>query len=190
MAKLGPVDTAAHPEIAQSFDKVQESRGWISNLMKAMAHAPDALQHYQRLGHYARYETELSEIERELTVVTTVRSVPYGWRHHGGLALQSGVTQAQLDALKADQVPADLPKEQQALCAFVLAFSAFKGVPQPVVDELLKYYNKRQIVDIAMISAYYLAAGSLIIGFEVEMEPDEDFQKELDWQKTRLLQAS
>ena len=185
MAKLEGVDTQRNPEIAEAFAKVESSRGWVSNLMRTVAHTPQGLRHYSRLGHYSRYETELSERERELAVVTTVRGVRYGWVHHGGLARQIGITDSQLDAIQADRVPSDLPAPEQALVAFVLQFSACKGVAQDVLVELRRHFSSRQIMDIAMISAYYLSAGAFITGFDVDLESPDILQIELDWQQNR-----
>ena len=189
MARLEGVDLERNPELVEVFSKVQASRGWVSNLMRTVAHTPEGLRHYSRLGHYCRYETELTEIQRELAVVTTVRGVEYGWIHHAGLARQIGITDAQLDAIKAGRVPEDLPKPDQAVCAFVLEFSSFKGVSQAVLDELRVHLGSRQIVDIALISAYYLAAGAFLVGFDVELESPETLQLELDWQTSQLAGA-
>jgi alkylhydroperoxidase family enzyme len=186
MAKLEAVDLKANPDLAEVFAKVQASRGWVSNLMRTVAHTPDGLLQYSRLGHYARYDTELSEVQRELCVVTTVRGVRYGWVHHGALALQVGVSSGQLAAIEAGRVPSDLPAPEQALVAFVLEFAAFKGVAQATLDALRKHFSPRQVIDIAMISAFYLSAGAFIIGFEVELESPETLQIELDWQTSRM----
>lgn len=186
MAKLEDVDLEANPNLAEVFSKVEASRGWVSNLMRTVAHAPQGLEHYARLGHYARYDTDLTEIQRELCVVTTVRGVQYGWVHHSGLARQIGITSGQLAEIKADRVPADMPASEQALIRFVLAFTSFKGVPQATLDALREHFNPRQIVDISLISAYYLSAGAIITGLGVELESSETLQVELDWQSSRM----
>lgn len=158
----------------------------MSNLMLQIAHAPGALQKYQSLGHYCRYETDLSEFQREIAVVVTVRGVEYGWVHHGGLLRQCGASEEEMAAIREGRVPDTFKPPEQALCAFILEFSSFKGVGQATLDRMRQHFSPTQIVDAAMISAYYLAAGSLIIGFEVELEGQESLQLELDWQKSRL----
>jgi hypothetical protein len=42
----------------------------------------------------------------------------------------------------------------------------------------------------SLISAFYLAAGSLIIGFEVELEGPDALQTEQEWQKKQLTARS
>ena len=55
--------------------------------------------------------------------------------------------------------------------------------------EMLKHFEPRQVVDVAVLSAYYMAAGALIIGLGVEIEPPDVLQVELDWQRKTLGQA-
>jgi 4-carboxymuconolactone decarboxylase len=189
MAKLREVDLKTNPEIAEAFKRLEASRGWISNLMRSIAHAPEGLQRYQALGHYARYDTELTEAQKELVVCATVRNVSYGWEHHAPLAKQCGVTDGQLALLKEGEIPPDLPPGDQALCRFTFEFSSFKGVRQETATELLRHFTERQIVDMALISAFYLSAGALIIGFDVELEGPDALHREQDWQRQKLQGA-
>jgi len=190
MTKLPEIDLTSSPEATDVFERVAASRGWVSNLMRSMAHSPDALRHYSALGHYGRYGTALTEVQRELAIVATVRSVEYGWTHHSGLARAIGVTEPQLESIKAGVVPTDLDAAEQALCKYVFAFTACRGVSDVVVAELLNHFGPRQVVDVAVLSAYYMAAGALIIGLGVEIEPPDVLKVELDWQKRMMAQAS
>jgi 4-carboxymuconolactone decarboxylase len=186
MSRLPDIDPATSPDTAAAFERVAASRGWVSNLMRSLAHAPEGLRQYAALGHYGRYGTALSELQRELVIVTTVRGVHYGWTHHGGLARAIGVSEAQLESIRNGRTPVDFEAPERALCDYVLAFTACRGVPQPVLDTLMKFFKPPQIVDIALLSAYYMAAGALIIGLDVEVEGPEMLATELAWQKTRM----
>jgi hypothetical protein len=99
------------------------------------------------------------------------------------LALDSGVTEAELAAIKTGRTPEGLNAADQALCDFVFAFTSFSGVPEPVWHAVSATFTTRQATDIAMLSAYYLAAGSLIMGLGVQVEPPEILAIERDWQK-------
>ncbi len=174
------------PEVQESFRRVQESRGFVSNLMRSLAHAPDGLQQFQRLGHYARYDTELTEVQKELTVCIIGRGIHYAWTHHSGLARAVGITEAQLAEFKEGRTPGDLGAAERALCDYVLAFSGFGGIPQPVMAAMMAHFSHRQITDVALIAAFYLAAGSLIIGMDVQLETPEALQTEIDWQQKMI----
>jgi alkylhydroperoxidase family enzyme len=189
MARLPDVDLTVATDIADVFKRVTESRGWVSNLMRALAHAPQALQRYAALGHYGRYGTQLTEVQRELVICATVRGVDYGWTHHSNLARQIGVTDAQLSALKEERVPADLGAAERALCEYVFSFTALRGVPDHVLDGLRQHFTPREVVDVALLSSYYMAAGALIIGLDVELEGPELLATELEWQKKTLGQG-
>jgi 4-carboxymuconolactone decarboxylase len=189
MARLPDVDLTVATEVADVFKRVTESRGWVSNLMRALAHAPEGLQRYAALGHYGRYGTELTELQRELVILATVRGVEYGWTHHGNLARQIGVTDAQLEALKQGRVPDDLGPAERALCDYVFAVTTLRGVPEPVLRGMLQHFTARQVVDVALLSAYYMAAGALIVGLDVELEGPELLRTELEWQKRTLAEG-
>ena len=186
MARLPDVDLAVASDIAEVFKRVTASRGWVSNLMRSLAHAPEGLQRYAALGNYARYGTDLTELQRELVIVATVRGVDYGWTHHSNLAREIGVTDAQLDALKQARVPEDLSPAERALCDYVFAFTTLGGVADPVLDALRQHFTPRQVVDVGLLSSYYMAAGALIIGLDVELESPELLQTELEWQKKTM----
>lgn len=186
MARLPAVDLAKNPHIAEVFARVEKSRGWVSNLMRSIAHSPEALQHYSALGHYGRYGTDLTEVQRELTIVVTVRGVEYGWVHHRNLARQIGITDEQLDQIKQGKTPKDFAPAERALCDYLFAYTACKGVDQKTLDAMLKYFSPRQIVDVALLSSYYMAAGALIIGLGVQLEGPELLKTELEWQKKTM----
>ena len=91
--KLIPI--AGEPEDAETravFERIAASRGWVSNAMRALSAAPEGLKVFSAVGHYGRYGTALSEIQRELTILIVARSVPYAWAHHVPLGLQAGLT--------------------------------------------------------------------------------------------------
>jgi len=183
MAWLPEPDPKSVPEVTATFERVQKSRGWVSNLMRSLAHAPEGLQHYAALGHYCRYGTQLTEIQRELVICIIGRHIHYAATHHGGLALQIGITPSQLDSIKQDRTPQDLPEADRALCDYVFALASFKGMPEATRVAIQKHFTGRQITDISLIASYYLAAGSMIVAHDVQVEPPEVLQIELDWQK-------
>lgn len=134
------------PGTAEVFARVAASRGWVSNLLRSLGHAPEALARFSALGHHGRYGNALSERQRELVIVIVGCTNAYAWAHHAPLALDAGVTEAELAAL-----------------------------------------SPREATDVAMLAAYYLAAGSLIIGLGVKVEPPEVLAIERAWQQQSRL---
>lgn len=183
MFRLPPADDKTTQEL---FSRITASRGWVSNLLRSLAHSSPGLAALQQVGHFGRYETDLTERERELAIVITGRDVPYAYAHHAPLARQVGITDAQLDAIRAANVPEGLSPAETALCAYCFQFTACKGIDDACFSRLREFYSNRQVTDITILCAYYLAMGSILIGFEVQTEPPEVLQIELDWQKANM----
>jgi 4-carboxymuconolactone decarboxylase len=177
-------------ELKELFDGIQKSRGWVSNALRMLAHAPEALKKFQAVGHYCRYDTELTAAQRELVIVITGRGSPYAMGHHVPLARQAGVTEGQIKSIMSGQIPADLSARDQALCAYVFAFTSFKGVDDRIFAELHAHFSPRQITDISLTSAYFLGLGACLIAFDPELESPETLQIELDWQRKKDAEAT
>src|SRR3954447_915683 len=129
MSRLSKVDAEADPRTAEAFRRTRESRGFVSNLLATMSHAPELQQAHAAVCHLLRFQTELTELQRELAICLTVRNVPYGWAHHGQLLQQLGLSDAQMEAVKAGRIPDGLSEADHALCAFCLAYTSCQGVP-------------------------------------------------------------
>lgn len=175
--RLPDADPAASPELEAAFAEFRRTRGIVSNVMKSFAHAPAGLRAIVELGSYCRYGTALSELQKELVILITGRGVPYAWGHHAPLGLQAGLTQTQLDAIRAGTVPQDLAPEDAAIADYVLAYTALKGVPEAVFKRLAGLVSPRQITDINIIAGYYLCIAASIIAMEVQPDPPRTLQE-------------
>ena len=185
MARLPDADRNASPETADAFSKTEASRGFVSNLLRTMLHSPKSQRAHAAYGHAMRFEVDLTEIQRELVICATVRTVTYGWAHHSGLLRQLGLSDEQLAELKAGKVPSGLSQADQILCSFVFAFTAHK-VTDAMFVELRSYFTDRQVVDVSLLSAYFIGGGAMITAFDVQVEPPEIIEVELAWQRKRL----
>jgi 4-carboxymuconolactone decarboxylase len=169
--RLPEADPAASPALAAAFAAFRRTRGIVSNIMKSFAHAPEGLSAIVELGRYCRYGTDLTELQKELVILITGRGIDYAWHHHAPLGRQAGLSEAQLDALRAGGRPEGLSETDAALCDYVFAYAALKGVPQPLFDRIAALLTPRQITDINIIAGYYLCIASSIIGMEVQPDP-------------------
>ena len=185
MAKLPPVDPTTSPEITAAFNHIEASRGYVSNLMRCLMHSPEGMKAHGSYGHFMRFDTDLTERQRELVICATVRGVPYGWAHHGQLLEQLGLSAAQMAELKDGKVPQGLPAEEQAICAYTFAFTACRGLPDAVLEETRRHFSYKQIVDASLLSAYFMGGGAVITAFAPEFDPPESMRAEREWQTGR-----
>jgi hypothetical protein len=99
------------------------------------------------------------------------------------LALDAGVTEAELGAIKAGRTPQGMNAADTALCDFTFAITGFGGTPEATWQAVQRSFSPRQATDIAVLAAYYVAAGALIMGLSVKVEPPEILAIEREWQK-------
>jgi 4-carboxymuconolactone decarboxylase len=184
MARLplpGPKDS---PELETALGEIKATRGFVSNALRTLGHAPGGLLHFARVGEYVKYKTDLPERLRELTILTSARGVEYAWAHHKPLAVQTGIDAGAVDQIGEGKVPENLPANEQAIVAFVMAIGALT-VTDAIMDAMKKHFSSRQIVDVAMSATYYGALGRMVVAFGVDMDDSAALQAERDWQKGR-----
>lgn len=66
MPRLEPASPESSEALKEILDSIAASRGWVSNALRSLSHAPEGLRRFHAVGHYGRYDTDLSEREREL----------------------------------------------------------------------------------------------------------------------------
>lgn len=154
--------------------------------MQTLALAPQGLAAFSDLSEYTRYGSYLTEQQRQLATIIAVRDVYYGWTHHEPLARAAGLTGDQLLLIRDGRVPQDLPPAEHALCTYAFEIAAGRRVPPRVTEGIHAHFSPRQIVDIALLTAFSMAVAALAIALEVPLEPPETLQFEQDWQQQRL----
>jgi len=184
MARIPPAEAKGNPELEEVFAEIKATRGFVSNALRTLGHAPGGLRHFARVGEYVKYKTDLPERLRELTILTSARGVPYAWSHHRPLAVQTGIDEAAVDQIGEGKVPASLPANEQAIVAFVMALGDLK-VTDAVMDAMKRHFSPRQILDVAMSATYYGALGRMVVALGVDVEDSATLKTERDWQKGR-----
>ena len=173
------------PGLAEVFAEIKASRGFVSNAMRGLGHSPEGLRRYAAVGRYVKYETDLPERLRELSILCAARGVAYAWTHHSALAVQAGIPQSAVDDIGAGRPPAALPPSEQAIARFVAEMFDAASVSEAAFAELAKHFGPRQITDIAMSAAYYRAFGAMASALGAQLETPEVLQLEREWQKGR-----
>jgi 4-carboxymuconolactone decarboxylase len=180
--RLPPVDEN-DPEIAAAFAELAVSRGRISNALRSMAHAPQALLRFAAVGDYARYRSSLSPRLREIVIVITGRKVPYAMSHHVPLALQAGLTQQEVDELREGRVPRGFQGKDAAVAGYVLEFLSAQSVSDAAFEAARRCLTPREITDVSMTSAYYVALAMIITAMGVTFDSEDRMKAELEWQQ-------
>ncbi len=173
-------------DLQKVYAEITESRGWVSNAMRSLSNAPEGLRRFAHFGDYVRYRTELGERFVELAIVTIGHKVRYAATHHGALAVQAGIPREAVDDILAGKVPSSLPEAEQLAVRYVLEFASADSVSDATYAAIRKHLSDRQLTDLTMIAAYYLAYGTMIKGLRVELESKDKLDIEMKWQKAHI----
>ena len=174
------------PELDKVYSEITASRGWISNAMRSLSNAPEGLRRFAHFGDYVRYRTALNERLVELAIVTIGHKVSYAATHHGALAVQAGIPQAAVDEILQGRVPLSLPVVEQLAVRYVLEFASSDSVSDATFAGIRKHLSDREVTDLTLIAAYYLAYGTMIKGFRVQLETKDKLDVEMKWQKAHI----
>jgi 4-carboxymuconolactone decarboxylase len=186
MLRLPPVTEKTSPDVAAVFAEIHATRGFVSNALSALGHAPAGLKHLARLGAYAKYQTDLPERLRELAILCAARGVAYAWTHHSILAVQAGIDPSAVEDIGAGRAPVALPPDEQAIARYIQEMFSPQSVGAATFAELARHFTPRQITDISLSASYYRALGTMVMAFGVEMEASDVLKIEKDWQKANV----
>ena len=145
---------------------------------------PDARvpTHLQR--DYYVQRTSAGLIISEATSVSPM-GVGYAATHHAGLAIQAGIPKAAVDEILQGKVPGSLAANEAVVVRYVLEFASAESITDATFAEMRKHYDERQITDVTLIAAYYLAYGTMIKGLRVQLESKDKLDIEMRWQKEK-----
>jgi 4-carboxymuconolactone decarboxylase len=185
VARLPYPDEKKDAEFAAVLKELEQSRGKASNALRSMGHAPEGLRRLAAVGDYARYHSALSPRLREIVIVITGRASAYAMKHHGPLALQAGVTQAELDALCRGEVPSTFATVDAAVARYVIEFTSPASVGDAAFAALQAVMTPRELTDVSLTSAYYTAFAMMATALGAAFDSDEYLTAELAWQSRK-----
>jgi len=160
MARI-PYANLQDPTIQPIVEQITAERGSVIHLYQMLLHSPSVAQGWLNYLTAIRQQTSLCGALRELIImrVAILNRAPYEADQHAPIALQEGVSQAQLDAL-GDWADSDLfDDEQRAVLAYTDAMTTQIQVPKEVFAAIQAQFAPQQIIEItATIGAYNMVS--------------------------------
>jgi alkylhydroperoxidase family enzyme len=164
------------PELRRWWDE----RGFDLAIFHVWAHDPDSFRAYATFNRTVWQETEggFPLLLKELAVVqaSVLSDSSYEWGNHGVQMINRGGTQAQVDALIAGDLEADVFDETEKL---VLKFTTEVTLEARPSEETLtamsQKFSNRQIVQLAFAICAYMLNSRLANLGGCELGDDEDY---------------
>src|ERR1700710_290056 len=159
--------------------KLDERTGGIvaknrsANIFRMMAHSPDYLRQYCRLGAAIRFRGELDPVLRELAITRTgmLCEAPYEVVAHKRIGKGVGVSDEQNAALE-DWEPATCFNEvQRAALAFTDEIVRLRRPTDATFNAIAAKLTPAALVDLQLSVGFYIMTSKFLETFTIDMQP-------------------
>lgn len=162
-----------YPEEAASLPAIQAHGARTLNIERMGMHlAPAVREAWAGLGKTLLFGGTLDRVLRELAVVRVglLSDAPYEVHHHDGLALKVGVSQAKLDALRADTILPIFTPEEQAVLVFTDEVVKNVRPGDAALSAVQQHLSNSQIMELVVITGYYMTVSRVLETFGVDLD--------------------
>lgn len=140
----------------EAFDWIVESRGKMLRPFEVLLHTPVIARRLADLGSQIRFESSLSDHDRELVILTTARhhGCTFEWDSHCKLAEAAGVRANVIEYLRNGR-QADLSETEALLIGFVRDLCDLSSVSEERFAAVRGYLGDTGAVEVSATVGYY-----------------------------------
>jgi AhpD family alkylhydroperoxidase len=174
MARLPYADlsTLEDPAARALVDRIVAERGSVLHLYQMLLHSPPLAEGWLAYLTAVRQRLALPGALRELIImrVAHLNGAPYEAAQHAPIALQEGLTPAQLAALEPGGDLAALDDTQQALVALTDAMTRQIHFDAAIVQRVRELLGERQAVEAVATCAAYNMVSRFLEALRIDVE--------------------
>jgi alkylhydroperoxidase family enzyme len=165
---------AGGPRAGGPFRLVDDD-GRLLGPFNAMLYAPGIGSALQALGSALRFDGGLPARTRELVICAVAAhwDSEYEWYAHSRVARTVGITDAELDDVRAGRVPAGARDPERAALRLARARLADRRVDDDVHADAVRHHGEPGVVELAVLVGYYQALAGLLATEAVSAPEDE-----------------
>jgi AhpD family alkylhydroperoxidase len=161
MARI-PYADPTRPDIAALAERITRERGGrMLNLYRMLLNSPPVAEGWLTLFTAIRQKAKLADRYRELATlrVAVLNGADYEFQAHIPFALKAGVTQAQLDAMRAGRTPEGLEDADLAVLDYTEAMTRNIRVDDATFARIRRHFDDQETVELtATIGGYNLVS--------------------------------
>ncbi|NYT62611.1 carboxymuconolactone decarboxylase family protein [Alcaligenaceae bacterium] len=174
MARL-PYADLAHPEVSPLVEQIVAERGSVLLLYQMLLQSPPVARGW--LNHLTgiRHNSSLAGDLREMVImrIAILNRAPYEADQHAPIALNEGMSQAQLDDLPDWASSALFSDKERAVLAYADAMTLHVQVPDAVFAAVKPHFEAKQLVELTATIATYNMVSRFLEALEIHTT-DED----------------
>lgn len=164
--------------LRDAFDKIRESRGKVSNIMKAQSLLPDALEHHLNLYQSLMFgESALKEAEREMIalVVSASNNCAYSVSHVADALANYEKDNNRMQEIIAGRQFLGMTDRQAKMLRYATKLTK---QPDKMCEEDVQTLREaglsdREILEVNMLTAYFNFSNRIACGLGVEFNDEE-----------------
>ena len=165
-------------DLRAAYDHIEQARGKLSNIMRVHSLRPEAMRTHMDLYLALLFSTSgLKRAERELlaTVVSATNGCAYCTRHHGEALKAYWKDEARVAQIAEDYTAADLSIRERAMLDYGVALTREPASVNEADVEALRTvgFSDSDVLDIALITAYFNFVNRIAEGLGVELSEEE-----------------
>ena len=166
----------ASPELKEIYDKIEARGAKIHNAHKALAHNPDVLRNFLRLGVSLLTRTELPPKLRELAIlrIAKLTGSDYEWASHYPIALEIGVSQEKTETISHWSDSTSFSDEERAVLQYTDEVAQNFEVKDETFRLLQQHLNERGIVELTLLIGFYRMVARFVIALNIEIDSDRE----------------
>lgn len=139
------------------------------NVLATLVRHPGLARAYLKFNAYLLRDSTLSPRAREVALLRAVhrRDCEYLWSHHVPIARRAGLTQAEIDAIKSDEVGTD---PDRVIVRAVDELDRGSTISDPTWSELGRHFDDQQLMDLVFTVGGYCLLAMAVNTFGIENE--------------------
>ena len=161
MTFIDPLDPQQAPDEIRAV--LEESPDL--SLLGVMAQAQGTFAPWFGFAKALLSKLELSPLLRELAILQVALLDPggdYEWSQHAPLALAAGASDAQLEALRGDELEPHFSDEQALVLRFTREIVCVGRAPEEMRAALLRLLGPRQVVELLEVIGHYMMVARIV----------------------------
>jgi len=180
--RIPPVQDDAATDAQAAVLKPFAERGPVLNVFRTLAQAPDAAAAFLGWGDYIlSRRNALAPREREIAILRTgylCRS-GYEWTQHVRMALNAGVTETEIAAIKVGPDHASWGELDRLILKATDELQNDKGVSDPTWTALAEHVSQKYLMDLVFTVGHYTQVSMVLNAFGVQLDPGQTLDPDL-----------
>ncbi|MBI4285579.1 MAG: carboxymuconolactone decarboxylase family protein [Chloroflexi bacterium] len=162
----------APPEAKEIYDKLEANGAAVINIYRTIAHSPEVLRNFLRMGSALLTKAELSARLRELAILRVARlsGSEYEWAQHYSVALEVGVTREQTEAIGNWREVACFNDEERAVLQYTDEVAQNVKVSEETFKNLQRFLSERSIVELTISIGFWGMVARVLVPLQVDID--------------------